>query len=416
MAYRISSARVSRPRILYLTYDGVLEPLGQSQVLSYLERLAPEFAITLLSFEKPADTRDQARREALAARLQQQGIEWSWLPYHRRPPVVSTGWDIAAGKARARQLARTRNFAVVHARSYVPAVMAMALARTTGAKFLFDMRGLWVDEKVEAGSWPRGGVIYRAAKHYERRFLEEADGIVSLTHEGVRTLPQLGFDPARGIPVDVIPTCVDVQRFAPAPKSERLVAALSLDGCHVIGSVGTLSNRYLRSETLRYLGLLLRRMPDARILLVTRDDHAALRRDAAAAGIDLDRLVLTAAPFAEMPDYVRLLDVAVFFMKPLFAQKGSAATKMAEFLASGVPVIVNDGVADSSAIVRHERVGLVLDDLSDAGLEASVARVRALFGASEVAARCRAVALRLFDADEGARRYAALYRMLAGCA
>ena len=38
-------------KILYITYDGLLEPLGQSQVLAYQERLAEDFDIFLLSFE-----------------------------------------------------------------------------------------------------------------------------------------------------------------------------------------------------------------------------------------------------------------------------------------------------------------------------------------------------------------------------
>ena len=37
----------------------MLEPLGQSQVLAYLERLAPDRRIHLISFEKPADWADR---------------------------------------------------------------------------------------------------------------------------------------------------------------------------------------------------------------------------------------------------------------------------------------------------------------------------------------------------------------------
>ena len=39
--------------ILYISYDGMLEPLGQSQVLAYLKRLAQKYSICLISFEKP---------------------------------------------------------------------------------------------------------------------------------------------------------------------------------------------------------------------------------------------------------------------------------------------------------------------------------------------------------------------------
>ncbi len=38
--------------ILYITYDGLLEPLGQSQVLAYLERMSDRLLIHIMSFEK----------------------------------------------------------------------------------------------------------------------------------------------------------------------------------------------------------------------------------------------------------------------------------------------------------------------------------------------------------------------------
>ena len=74
---------------------------------------------------------------------------------------------------------------IVHARSYVAAVMALALKRLTGAKFVFDMRGFWADERIDGGLWPRDGRMYRVAKWFERRFLLNADHVVSLTHTDV---------------------------------------------------------------------------------------------------------------------------------------------------------------------------------------------------------------------------------------
>ena len=45
-------------RILYLTRNGLLEPLGQSQILPYMKGLSSIASITLVSFEKPADSAD----------------------------------------------------------------------------------------------------------------------------------------------------------------------------------------------------------------------------------------------------------------------------------------------------------------------------------------------------------------------
>ena len=37
---------------LFITYDGLLDPLGQSQILPYLKIIAKEYPINVLSFEK----------------------------------------------------------------------------------------------------------------------------------------------------------------------------------------------------------------------------------------------------------------------------------------------------------------------------------------------------------------------------
>lgn len=402
-----------RVRVLYVSYDGVLEPLGESQVVSYLERLATDHAITLLTFEKPEDLSDRTRVTAMAQRLDAARIAWVRLRYHKRPPVVSTAFDVMHGILRARRVCQRSRIRIAHARGYVPALIALAARRANGAAFLFDMRGFWVDEKVEAGHWSRDGLLRRVGKWWERRFFHAADAIVSLTAEGVRTLPQLGYHVPSDVPVEVIPTCVDLQRFAPAPKDPDLVATLGLAGSCVIGCVGTMSNWYMRREMLQFLAYVTQSLAHARILMVTREDHDALRRDAEAAGVPGQRLVLTRARFVEMPRFTRLFDAGVFFIQPLLSKRGSAATKLAEFLACGVPVIINDGVGDSGAIVTQRRVGVCLPALDGASLEASLPQVRAMLADSALGDRCRQVAAELFDLDRGVERYRRLYQQLA---
>src|SRR3954464_14080128 len=80
-----------RPRVFYVSYDGVEEPLGRSQVLGYLKGLASTYDITLISFEKSAESRRSLRDE-----LAESAIEWRRLRYHHRPPVLSTAWDVLA--------------------------------------------------------------------------------------------------------------------------------------------------------------------------------------------------------------------------------------------------------------------------------------------------------------------------------
>lgn len=406
----------SRVAVLYISYDGVLEPLGDSQVVAYLERLAPDFDMALLSFEKPADLEAADRVQAMQRRLEQAGIHWIRLRYHRRPAVLSTAWDVACGVLRARRACRARTVRIIHARSYVPALIALGSRGASRARFLFDMRGFWVDEKVEAGHWRAGSLLVRAGKLCERRFFAAADAIVSLTAAGVRTFSELGYQLSPDVAVEVIPTCVDLERFAPSAKDPQLVSRLGLGGGFVLGCVGTMSNWYMRDEMLTYLGELARRFPSARLLIVTREEHDTLRRDASQRGVPLDRLILAAASFADMPRYTALFDAGVFFIRPALSKRGSAATKLAEFLACGVPVIINDGVGDSGEIVAADGVGVVLAGLDPASREQSLSAVEAALHDPAMRERCRRAAMERFDIRAGAARYRRLYERLGSLA
>jgi glycosyltransferase involved in cell wall biosynthesis len=398
--------------VLYLSYDGVLEPLGESQVVSYLERLAHDFAITLLSFEKPDDMADRARVQAMSSRLAARQIDWVPLAYHKKPPVLSTAIDAIAGILCGRRIAREKNVRIVHARGYVPALVALGVRRASRAAFLFDTRGFWVDEKVEARHWKRGGVLYRIGKWWERRFYAAADAVVLLTAAGARAIPELGVRTAPDVPVEVIPTCADLQRFSPGPKDAALAAQLGVAGAPVVGCVGTMGNWYMRDEMIDCLAVFARSWPELRILIVTRDDHHQLRADLERAGVRGRRLVLAAATFDEMPRYLRLFDAGLFFIRASFSKRASAATKLAEFLGCGVPVVINDGVGDSGSIVRGANAGVVLGALNARTYDAALANIRAIMGDPEIATRCRRLATEVFDLEQGVEQYRRLYRLL----
>ena len=140
------------PAALYLSYDGMTDPLGQSQVIPYLVGLAREgYRIHLVSFEKPE--RFAAGRARIAERLASAGIEWHPLPYTRRPPVLSTVRDVVRMRRLVERLHARHRFELVHCRSYVAALAGLALKERHGVKFVFDMRGFWPDERVVGGTW-----------------------------------------------------------------------------------------------------------------------------------------------------------------------------------------------------------------------------------------------------------------------
>jgi glycosyltransferase involved in cell wall biosynthesis len=393
--------------VLYISYDGMLEPLGQSQVLAYLKRLAADRPIHLISFEKADDWAKVAERERLAHDIATSGIVWHPLRYHKRPTAVATTWDIANGMSLGLWLVLRHRLRIVHARSYVASVMALAIKRITGAKYLFDMRGFWADERVDGNLWPRTGCMYRVAKGFERRFLLAADHVVSLTHAAVTEMQRFPYLQGSMPPVTVIPTCADLARFKPMPHAGETVG-------FVLGYVGSAGTWYLFDEVVACFAQLLRLRPDARFLIVNRGEHAYIRERLAAAGVLDDAVELTTSTHAEIPRLITRMDAGIFFIRPVFSKQASAPTKLAEFLGCGVPCLGNAGVGDMAEVLEGARVGVALKAFDQASLAAGLVRLLDLAAGPSTAARCVAAAQKHFSLDEGARRYAAVYRNLLG--
>ena len=393
--------------VLYLSYDGMLEPLGQSQVLAYLNRLAANWRIHLISFEKPEDWMNVAAREQLAQDIANAGIVWHPLRYHKRPSVLATVWDIFCGIIVGLWLVVRHRLLIVHARSYVPSVMALTLKRLTGVKYIFDMRGFWADERVDGGLWPRSGKLFRVAKWFERNFLLAADHVVSLTHAAVREMQRFDYL-QEGLPlITVISTCADLARFKPLPCDH-------VGGGFVLGYVGSMGTWYLFDEVAACFAQLLRLQPEARFLIVNRGQHAHILERLTVAGIPDSAVELTAANHAEVPQQMARMDAGVFFIKPVFSKQASAPTKLAEFLGCGIPCLSNAGVGDMAEVLEGEQVGVVIKSFDTDLITVALQELLKLAEDSSTSARCVSAAQRHFSLDEGVESYSKIYSKLIG--
>jgi glycosyltransferase involved in cell wall biosynthesis len=389
--------------VLYVSYDGILEPLGQSQVLSYVVRLADSRPIALVTFEKEAGLRDKASLSVVQSSLDEAGIAWYPLRYHKFPNVLATAWDIGRGICVCMWFMASRRVSVVHARSYVASVIALVLKFFCRAKFLFDMRGFWADERVDGGLWKSDVFVYRLAKWFERQFLRHADHVVSLTHAGIAELQGLKQAGSLLPPFSVIPTCADLQRFTPAQKicSER-----------VIGYVGTVGTWYLFEPVAYCFSQLAKFDPLIRFQVVNRGEHGYIQHCLEAAGVPMDRVTLTGASFAEMPKIIGQMSASIFFIKQVFSKKASAPTKLAELLGCGVPCLTNTGVGDMAEQLAEQQCGITVSSFDSASLDAGVKALLDLIEQPDIALRCRQTAERHFELEEGVKRYAAVYDSL----
>ncbi|MBX3281837.1 MAG: glycosyltransferase family 4 protein [Acidobacteria bacterium] len=403
-------------RALYICYFGLREPLVQTQVLPYLREIGKGgVELSLLTFEPdlrqkwtPAEIAE--KRASLAA----EGIKWQCLAYHKRPSAPATAWDTLAGAWRVRRLIAKERFDVLHCRVHLPGLMG-ALARKFSRhkpKIIFDIRGFFPEEYTDAGRWPENGWLYRAAKRVERWLLRESDAFVVLTEKARDILFPASRDTGldkQGRPVEVIPCCVDIERFAAADANSRAATRkeLGVENRTVIVYAGSFGGWYLTDEMLDLFATAKMRDPNVFAMILTQRDKEKIADALKTRGFaDADCLVETVAPH-EMPKYLGAADISISFIKACYSKQSSSPTKLAEYLACGLPIIANRGVGDVDELIERNKVGVLLDDFSPASYQKALDGVSNL---GDVSDRCRETARREFDLKTvGGERYRRLY-------
>ena len=372
----------SPKNILFISYDGMTDPLGQSQVIPYLQGLSKHrFNIFLLSCEKTAAfSKNKGLVEEL---LKGYSIQWIPLSYTKNPPALSTWFDIKKLKNAAAQIHREHGIDLVHTRPGVPALVGLWLKKKFGMKFLNDIREFYADSRVEGGMWklknPVFKKIYDYFKRKEAEGVEQSDGIVCLTWTAEKIIRQWP-EYQQGTPLAVIPCSVDLNLFDPLMSDENKTAEIKRElnigeSDIVVTYLGSIGGWYLIEEMMHFCKLLSDKKSTAKFLFISPHRHEAIVAAATTYGVDPSKVITKKASRPEVPQLLALSDYSVFFIRPCYSKLSSSPTKHGEIMAMGIPLITNSGVGDVKDIVQRHHSGVVLNDFTEASFAMAVDRI-----------------------------------------
>lgn len=391
---------------LYITRNGLLEPLGQSQVFAYLRGLSREYSITLITYEKADDWADEGRVAQAKAACAAHGIRWLPQKFRSWPKIIAPALSMLRMSWLVLREVRSRRVELIHARSYIPAAVALLVSRLTGTPFIFDMRALWPEELITAGRLKRGSLLHQAIVAIERNCLRRSAAVVSLTHAAVKYLKSEYPSELENQRVEVIPTCADLERF-------DLTREKNVCG-YVHGCIGTVLSGWFRTSWLAaWCGAVSQSDHQATFDIVTRDDADLVRRSVDPSRLLGQRLRITPRRPDEMPDAVSRHTVSVmFYAGGEVSELGRSPTRMAEVLGSGIPVVANEGVGDVASIVRENRVGVILEGPEPLHIEKAIQELKELLIEDGLPERCRETAEKLFSLEAGTDAYRRIYESI----
>lgn len=360
----------------YVTVDSISEGVGASQILPLLTRLSKRgLKVHLISFEKVPTKPD------IEKILSRYGIEWSRLEFGRNGAL--------AGVLRLFRLSRAiRQTDLIHARSDIPTLAAIFSRK---APVLWDIRSLWASQRafIEKNQFKK--LIFLGVKPIEKICCRRAHGLSSLTHAVVEVL-ETQYSNVPKIRA-VVPTAVDLEKFKLNLELPPVVRGLYS---------GTYNSYYDLEKSLEYISVI-RELQDLEV-------HWARPRESGIQKLNAGESYIFEATYSSMPQIISEYSFGLSICRQDAGPSLKAAmpTKIAEFLASGRPVVVSKGIGDLDSFLKEFKAGVIIDTENDS-LLGKAEELLEILNDPETPKQCRALAEKYFDIDSGVSTYIKIY-------
>jgi glycosyltransferase involved in cell wall biosynthesis len=363
--------------VLYLSFDSLREGVGASQVLAYMRKVAPNFAVTIVSFEKnlPSDVEK--------FEVEKDGLKWAPLYFGQYGPLggllrVFRMWKM---------IDRSK---IIHARTALPALAALL---RFPRKLIWDCRSLQADQRRALSENKRVSPSFIALRMIEYCLAKASREIIVITNAVVPVLVSRYKVPNQKL--NVIPTCVDVEKFQYSPYRNNPEILILF--------AGTFSPAY-DFNLINKIKDKLQEIQAVRLTVATSLGSTDLWR-----GLNYDEVI--SVPHEEMPELIARHDIGVSVWKNDLGVclSSVASTKTAEFLACGRPVIINQLQGDFGTMIGANRTGVVTSGDSEEEVSRYALEILNLLGERNSAARCRSISENELSLELGIKALIQIY-------
>ena len=386
---------MSQNKILYLSYDGILEPLGYSQVFKYVEKLSKDFDISIVSFEKSANVKDTKNYEKVRESIQKKGINWIKHKYHHKPQVPSTIYDLIV---LTKTMFIQRLFFganIIHLRGYPLGIPLVFLNWLLNYKVIFDIRGFWVDEKVDRDGWSKSSIKYKFLKFIEKRLFKMSDKIVTLTEMSKKIIQNV--HDVEDKKISVIRTCADKIKPSKTKRDEKIN----------FGYLGSTGRAYNFRQTLLFFKKLKKSKEVGKIFIFTGDDHQKVQKEIRECGLQPDHYQISFVKSEEISIAFEKFDCLIFNLNINFSISASMPTKIGESLSSNTPVICNNFNDDIEEISNFCNACKVVDFQTS-----NFEEINDFLLNDSLNERCQNTYKKYFTLDSGVKEYKNIYLSL----
>ena len=394
---------------LFISYDGLSDPLGQSQILPYL-KLISNFNHKLFVVTNEKKEKIKSHKKNIKKFLELNNITWKNLLYSKNNNKLYRLFDLIKMFFYYVYLINIYKINIVHIRGFLPAIPILYLSYFMKFKIIYDSRGLWVDERIDNGSIRIENIfhkiIYKILKKIETKIFYKSDSIIVLTRKAKRIITN-NFNISKII---IIPCCADYNYFQylkDIKAKENIKNKLNLPiNKNVLLYSGSLKGVYLFQEMINFFENL-NSINNSFIFVVVTNDLSYAKNQLKKCNSQKNIYIFNGSR-EDMPNFYCIADALLCFIKSTYARKCSSPTKIAEALASNIPLICNTGVGDINLIIRKLKSGILIN-LNQDKIESSFETEILKLINNNTSSRIRDESQKYFDLECAYSKYSTVY-------
>lgn len=384
-----------KPKILFLTTNGLLDQLGSSQILPYVYGMANTFDYALVSLEKKDSLFQDHKLKALKDSLRSKGIVWYKKEFSSFK--ISKLFDFLWINILYIFLLIKFNPDLVHLRSYRPALLLYPLLRLSRKKYFFDIRGFEVDQMEEMNILSKGSLLYKFLKNYEKKIIENASGINVLSREAKEFMINEQLIDKTKI-VSVVSTCVDHSKFS-ILKSTRNEEQMKI--CWL----GNAGEGYKFKESVKFLNYFNQKIQRVKFLILNKNNHDLILKDLNKFADESLSFEIVSSPYEDIPKHLNECSGSIFFYEWKNSGISSVPTRLGELLACGVPCLSIKSNGGYFQEIKDLGCLTLLTDLNEKEFEKKGREFLNLMQSQDIKDKCRNASKEFFSLNNGISEY-----------
>ncbi|MBE2279494.1 MAG: glycosyltransferase [Ignavibacteriaceae bacterium] len=356
--------------VLFIADGPLSNPILLSQGIPHIRINSSEgIKYFLLSFENPAlleqdknaSERDKKCKELLSGKAVLIAVN---APFYRSKLVQNSGilralrffLMILNGILVARRTVKKEKIDIIHCRSNFPAFIGVIVSRLTGARTLFDNRGV---VSAEAS----GKLSQKILLELEKFLIKKSDLVVVVSNKFKEYITE-ELLPGR---VDPAKITVIENGFSPErinfnqERRNEIRRQLGIENRNVLIYSGTLSKWQMFDEICDTFLEYKKNDDSVFFLVLTPNENEATHTISkkGIAGSDFKVLNITGN---DLGDYLSAGETGVLFRQKNLINRVSAPIKFSEYLGAGLAVLITAGIGDTSEIINEYPFGVIVNE------------------------------------------------------